>query len=265
MQSIVAFSHAVKALSRDIVSGKHEPETPWMVQAVAGKPIVLHIGASDGRHAFALLKAFPDAHVYAIEPASFNVSVLRKGVAMRGLQKRVTIIHAAVSDHAGEMTLVTPRKTTGKRARAYAFISNEHTDRSDFAANAGFFKEQVKVVRLDDCRFDRVDFIRMDIEGAEFAALTGGLQTLDRELPNCLIEIHPVILRERFGSSEDEVAALFRSRGYRFFALGADGIEERFDLNCGKRSFQDFFFIHPSRALPEGVFQRLMSTPGGAA
>jgi FkbM family methyltransferase len=263
MESAIAFTHALRALGHDLANRNHEPETPWMLQAVCGAPVVLHVGASNGRHAFALLRKLPEARVHAIEPASFNVSVLKQGVAMRGLKRKVEIIQAAVSDTPGTMTLVTPRKTTGKRARAYAFLSQDHIDRPDFHGT-GHFTERVKVVRLDDCGFDHVDFIRMDIEGAEHAALLGATTILDRDRPNALIEIHPTVLRERFHSSAEQVAQMFRSRGYRFFALGAEGIEERVNLATA-RDYQDFFFIHPSRPLPEGVFKTLLSRPALAA
>jgi FkbM family methyltransferase len=259
---VVAFTHALKALGHDISNRKHEPEVPYLAQVLSGAPTCLHLGASDGRHSFAILQAAPKARIYAFEPASFNIQTLRIGVKMRGLEGRITAIHAAVGETAGDMTLVTPQKKTGKRARAYAFISSGATDREDFDG-IGHFQETVPVVRLDDCGFDHIDFIRMDIEGAEHAAMKGAMGILERDRPHALIEVHPVILRQRFDSSAEAFAALFRGLGYRFFALAGDGVEERQTLDT-TGSYGDFFFIHPDRPLPPGQFRDLMARSGGS-
>jgi hypothetical protein len=107
---------------------------------------------------------------------------------------------------------------------------------------------------------DRIDFIRMDIEGAEQRALEGALAILDRDRPHVLLEIHPPMLQARFGGSGEAVLALFLSRGYRMFALNGERLEERTSLVEGV-PWKDYFFIHPTRAarLPDGVFKARMA------
>ncbi|MDB5430975.1 MAG: hypothetical protein JWP35_2091 [Caulobacter sp.] len=255
--SVVSFTHALKALGRDLMNAKHEPETRFLAQVLMDAPVCLHLGASDGRHSFAMIKAAPGARVYAFEPSSFSVAALRQGIALRGLKDRVIPIHAAVSDKPGTLELVTPQKSTGKKARAYAFVnSHGDTDRADFTG-IGHFTETVQVLRLDDLDYGRVDFMRMDIEGAEHAAMLGAAGILERDRPHILIEVHPIILEQRFGTSAEALAEMFRKLGYRFFALAGDTIEERqnFDLD---RDYGDFFLIHPDRPLPPGVFKDLI-------
>jgi hypothetical protein len=107
---------------------------------------------------------------------------------------------------------------------------------------------------------EKVDFIRMDIEGAEQKALEGARGLLDRDRPHVLLEIHPRMLAERFGGSAEAVLEEFRTRGYRMFALNGDRLEERTDLVEGA-DWKDYFFIHPARAtrLPDGVFKARMA------
>ena len=107
---------------------------------------------------------------------------------------------------------------------------------------------------------DSVDFIRMDIEGAELMALMGALTILDRDRPHVLLEIHPAMLQARFGASGEAVLDLFRDRGYRMFALNDGRLEERTTLVEGL-PWKDYFFIHPTRAarLPDGVFKARMA------
>lgn len=255
--SVVSFTHALKALGRDLMNAKHEPETPYLSQVLTDAPVCLHLGASDGRHSFAMIKAAPGAVVHAFEPSSFSMDALRQGIALRGLKGKVIPVHGAVSDAPGTLELVTPKKSTGKKARAYAFVSKGgDTDRADFQG-VGHYTETVQVFRLDDLDYPRVDFMRMDIEGAEHAAMKGAAGILKRDKPHILIEVHPVILKQRFNTSAEALAQMFRDLGYRFFAVAGDTIVERanFDLD---REYGDFFLIHPDRALPAGVFKDLM-------
>ncbi|MER8124612.1 hypothetical protein ABS198_20240, partial [Acinetobacter baumannii] len=92
-------------------------------------------------------------------------------------------------------------------------------------------------------------------------ALEGAVGILDRDRPHVLIEIHPPMLKDRFGGSAEAVLQVFRDRGYRMFALNGDRLEERSDL-VEDLPWKDYFFIHPSRAarLPDGVFKARMAT-----
>jgi hypothetical protein len=150
--------------------------------------------------------------------------------------------------------------------RAYAFVAEAAPQgqvRPDLE-DAGLELQPTPVVTLDDyCQahgVNRVDFIRMDIEGAEQKALHGAQRLLDRDLPHVLLEIHPVMLESRFGGSAEAVVEMFRSRGYRMFALNGDRLEEREDVVEGL-PWKDYFFIHPARAarLPDGVFKARMA------
>jgi FkbM family methyltransferase len=182
------------------------------------------------------------------------------------MRDRVTPVHAAVADKPGELLLVTPRKTSGRMGRAYAYVADaapEGAARPDLQ-DAGLEVQPTPVVALDDyCArngIGQVDFIRMDIEGAEQLALGGAQGVIDRDRPHILIEIHPDMLAARFGGSAEEVVEFFRARGYRMFALNGDRLEERDSVVEGV-PWKDYFFIHPARAarLPDGVFKARMA------
>ncbi len=266
MPSFRVLAHAFRAWRRNRRWRKHEPETPYMADLLAGAPTCLHVGASDGRHSYVMTQVAPKARIYAIEPSAFSFEVLKLTLAWHGIADRVTPVHAAVGDKAGEMLLVTPRKITGRMGRAYAFVASEAPTgkaRPDLQ-DTGMEVQPTPVVTLDDfCRergINKVDFIRMDIEGAELMALEGAQKILDRDRPHVLLEVHPQMLQARFGATAEQVIELFTRRGYRMFALNGDRLEERFDV-VDDRPWKDYFFIHPARAtrLPDGVFKARMA------
>jgi FkbM family methyltransferase len=208
----------------------------------------------------------PKARIFAFEPSAFAFEVLKVAIRLHGIADRVTPIHAAVGDEPGEMLLVTPKKTSGRMGRAYAFVAETVPNgaaRPDLE-DRGMEVQPTPVVTLDGyCArhgIERVDFIRMDIEGAEQKALAGAAEILDRDRPHVLLEIHPPMLQARFGGSGEAVVELFRQRGYRMFALDGDRLEERTGLVEGV-PWKDYFFIHPARAgrLPDGVFKARMA------
>jgi FkbM family methyltransferase len=266
MPSLRVLGHAFRAWRRNRTWAKHEPETPYLADLLSGAPVCLHVGASDGRHSYVMTQVAPKARIYAFEPSAFAYEVLKVGIAWHRMGRQVTPIHAAVADKPGELLLVTPKKTSGRMGRAYAYVAEVRPNgpaRPDLE-DTGMDVQPTPVVTLDgfcaEHGIERVDFIRMDIEGAEQKALQGALAILDRDLPHVLLEIHPPMLQARFGGSGEAVLQIFERLGYRMFALNGDRLEERTTLVEGV-PWKDYFFIHPSRAsrLPDGVFKARMS------
>jgi FkbM family methyltransferase len=266
MARLRVLGHAFRAWRRNLRWSKHEPETPYLADLLSGAPLCLHVGASDGRHSYVMTRVAPRARIHAFEPSEFTYQVLKTCIAWHGLGDRVTAVHAAVADKPGELMLVTPQKMSGRMGRAYAYVSETIPNgpaRPDLE-DMGSVVQTTPVVDLDGyCAangVDRVDFIRMDIEGAELKALEGARAILDRDRPHVLLEIHPAMLQARFGGSAEQVVALFRDRGYRMFALNGDRLEERTTV-VEDLPWKDYFFIHPARAarLPDGVFKARMA------
>ena len=266
MPSLRVLGHAFRAWRRNKSWSKHEPETPYLADLLSGAPVCLHVGASDGRHSYVMTQVAPKARIYAFEPSAFAFEVLKVGIAWHRMGKQVTAVHAAVGDKPGELLLVTPKKTSGRMGRAYAYVAETRPNgpaRPDLE-DTGMEVQPTPVVTLDgfcaEHGIGQVDFIRMDIEGAELMALMGALTILDRDRPHVLLEIHPAMLQARFGASGEAVLDLFRDRGYRMFALSDGRLEERTTLVEGL-PWKDYFFIHPTRAakLPDGVFKARMA------
>ena len=123
MTSLRVYGHAFRAWRRNKTWAKHEPETPYLADLLSGAPVCLHVGASDGRHSYVMTQVAPKATIYAFEPSAFAFAVLKVGIAWHRMRKQVTAIHAAVSDRPGELLLVTPKKTSGRMGRAYAYVA----------------------------------------------------------------------------------------------------------------------------------------------
>ena len=50
--------------------------------------------------------------------------------------------------------------------------------------------KQMRLIKLDDYGLDRLDFLKLDIEGREFEALQGAQQLIAKYRPKILVEVH---------------------------------------------------------------------------
>lgn len=142
------------------------------------------IGANAGY--FTVLMAAltgPQGSVVAVEPYPPNLDLLRRNVRMNS-GGQVTILATAVGDASGEVTMVIPE---GEPKNAMI-----QPDGLDYSGDRECSTVTVPVARLDDLPIARLDFIKIDIEGAEPAAWAGMQETLDRfPRAEIVLEVNP--------------------------------------------------------------------------
>jgi FkbM family methyltransferase len=262
-----AWRVAARAAWRNIRGRKFEPEVRFIPDIVARGDVCLHVGASDGRHAYSMVRHAGAGEVWAFEPSAQSFAVLESAIALNGLSDAVRPVHAAVGASDGAITLRMPRKSNGRMGRSFAFTGAPRPEdgelRADLAGEVtGWFEEETALVSLDSFCAERniakVDFLRIDCEGAEMEVLKGAAGIVARDKPSMLVEIHPQQLRAHFASSGDAVVSWLKERGYVLFVADGDTVR-RVDAIVNDR-WLDYFAIHPARAaaLPTARFRALL-------
>ncbi|MFN2303118.1 MAG: FkbM family methyltransferase [Anaerolineales bacterium] len=166
--------------------------------------IVYDIGANVGY--FSLLAAVlvgKGGQVFAFEPLPRNVAFLRKHVALNRLEN-VTVIEAAVSGHSGEA--------------AFQFGA------SDSMGHLGEKGDiNVQLISLDDWltegKLASPDFIKIDVEGAEYEVVCGAQKLLKKYRPILFLDTHQ---REAHHATIN----LLQTLGYQFERLDGKDLEE---------------------------------------
>lgn len=251
--------HIIRIFLRNILGRKFEPETPFLDALLKPDETCLHIGASDGRHSYYMSRILKNGSIYAFEPSRYTFEVFITLNRLHGL-KNVHAYNMALHRADGELELIIPIKASGHIGHSFSHIS-KNKDEANEAKNIKVEKVQARTMDgiIADIGISKVDFIRCDTEGSEMAILEGGRNTIARDLPSFLIEIHPVALREDFNIDPQNVLDFFFDLGYRMFVLKDGSIVETREL-VPDRPWYDYFYIHPSRAemLPNGIFRNLM-------
>jgi len=167
--------------------------------------VVFDIGANVGY--FSLLAAVltgTEGKVYAFEPLPRNVQFLRQHVALNHLENRIEVIEAAVSDREGEAHFDLGAST----AMGHLADSGEIT---------------VQMVTLDHMletgELRPPDYMKVDVEGAEYEALSGARHILENHRPILFLDTHN-------RQAHELTVKLLQETGYRFEILDGKPLAE---------------------------------------
>ena len=174
-----------------------ESFTAQFVTDVGRATTVLDLGAERGYYAYLTLKHMPPGgKIIALEPDPVRYSLL---CALFAENDNVRVHQLAAGDKTGTTTFVKP---SGCSATA-ADVDGDH------------FK--VETVALDDLlRGERIDVVKMDIEGAEAAALSGMARILAEDRPRIFLEYHPWVEQVTPGGTA-LIRDLLTNAGYKFY------------------------------------------------
>ncbi|MDS1141175.1 FkbM family methyltransferase [Pusillimonas sp. SM2304] len=120
-----------------------------------------------------------DCHVHAFEILEENLRLMRYNLDANNIADKVDICSLALSDKSGDFVNIHAPTIQGAT--------------SIFGSSGEI---QVETITLDDYvrqkRVERVDLIKMDIEGAERMALAGALDTIKRDRPRLAICVYHI-------------------------------------------------------------------------
>jgi FkbM family methyltransferase len=136
--------------------------------------VILDVGANQGDWTAEILRRADGRveHVYQFEPSPHNVKLLKE--RFRG--DRVTVEPSAVGDREHQAKLFSDVEGSGVASLYHRRMNHFHVSLDQ--------QVDIRVTTLDDFiavhEIEKIDFMKMDIEGAEFAALQGAEYSLRR-------------------------------------------------------------------------------------
>jgi len=190
------------------VKGIYEPlQTELVKKEIKKGDVVLNIGANIGYYTLIFAKLVgDDGKIFAFEPAPTNFSLLKKNVEINSY-KNVVLVQKAVSNKTGKLKLYLSEDNMGDHR-----IYNSYDNRESI---------EIEAVRLDDYFKNYragINFIKMDIQGAEYGAIQGMLNLLKENNLKIIMEFWPSGLK-RFGIAPAECLELLVEFGFRLFEV----------------------------------------------
>lgn len=167
-------------------------------------PRILDCGGHIGMSALFLLKNYPGCRLTVFEPDADNFALLQKNIHTWGFTQ-AELTQAAVWTNKGTVSFQANHDMSSS-------IADSPTSGKDL--------QSVNSIRLKDYLVEKIDFLKMDIEGAEYEVLLDCGDSLS-QVENMFIEYH--------GNFEDskkltQLLALFTEVGFQYYLTEAGRI-----------------------------------------
>jgi FkbM family methyltransferase len=200
-----------------LVFGHHEKDTTNFVAKYLKKNMVcLDIGANIGYYSTLYSKIVgKTGQVISIEPSPLNFEYLKKNLDIQNMGN-FQIFNCACGDKSENVNFQIDRR--GNKC----FIL---TDKTEQLENSEIIRVPVRKIDdiVNEIKLDKIDFLKMDVEGYEWYAIEGGWNTIQKFKPTIQIEIH----HKRLGSKKTiGILEKFKNEGYDVIYHDVDADDE---------------------------------------
>ena len=158
---------------------------------------ILDIGGHIGLNAVLFARLAHKGKVYVFEPAPNTFNIINDTVRINKLQDRVTVTQQAVSNNSGSTFFYMADSNLADNANS---LIHHRLDKK-------LKKIEVQLTTIDEFiaanNIKKVDFIKMDVEGAELDALKGGIGCLKTYKPKMTLGLHPTPIKQKGDSLEE--------------------------------------------------------------
>lgn len=188
--------------------------------------VIFDVGANIGVHTIALAK-MKNVKVYSFEPSPYTRKILEYNLGINKLKTKAIIFPYAISNYSGT-------------ADFYHMTDNAYSSLKDTLRKKVDKSFKVDVITLDEFikinEINRVDLIKIDVEGYENEVVLGARDTLRKFKPELFIEIYQGI-----NSNKDPNATIsfIKNLGYDAYIL-TDGEIQSFKEHSDK--YYNYYF-----------------------
>lgn len=210
--------------------GNFEPECTFLVsRLISAGNIVFDIGANFGWYSCHFAQLVDETgKVHIFEPTN-AIEELKKNWILNGFKARCIFNKVALGAKKGIETLFIPKKL----GTAFASLRE-----CSYGNNSKTHKICVPIEKLDDYiilnKIRKIDFIKIDAEGAEYLVLKGAESVLKNYSPVIMMEIYEAHTKY-FGYSPEELVNYLRGFGYQLYEID----EKQFGSLRKVNSFSD--------------------------
>jgi FkbM family methyltransferase len=218
--------------------GRYEPtEGAYLLEAGSGAHVIFDVGANIGYYSLHwALRMAPGGTIHAFEPVPSTFAWFVRNIALNGLDAVIRPNAIGLGDAPGVVSLFLPE-----------FLGSGAASIKDLHPDEGTRRVEVKLDTLDNyfsaSGLDRLDLIKVDVEGAELLVLRGGRETIAKHRPMIFLELLRKWSRP-FGYHPNDVIQMLTGMGYRCTTFDNSRLIP-FELMTEETPQKNFFFAHP--------------------
>jgi len=206
-----------------IVSGGYETElTDYFVRELRSDSHCIDVGANFGYFTCLMARFCSHGRVIGIEADEHVYEIARDNVFINGFQNLASVLHAAASNSNAEITLY--RRKTRSGNTSIAKMGEDFLRALGEPASEAFIAKGVRVDELLPKMNNRVDFVKIDVEGAEPLVFEGARDTIAAN-PNLtiVVEWSPGQIQAA-GFEVPTFLTALNDMGLRSYDLAPDGL-----------------------------------------
>ena len=227
-----------RILELDVHPVWEEMETTFVSSNIRPGDVFVDVGANIGYFSMLAAQNQP-ARVLAFEPVPGTFDLLTRNIRHNNLGEIIEPVNMALGS----------RDRTAKSVCALG--PKNHIEYTLDDDDAGLATVEVRIGPLDGwlkehASIERVDFIKVDIEGYEYEFLRGARETIRSFRPMVLMEVEEYRLA-KFGVTAEEVFGFMKEAGYEYLRVGP---EEIVPGTCPEKDLsmtRNFVFYTPQR------------------
>lgn len=203
--------NTIYPIELEMVTGEYDPTSSKIIRKCLNEgSIVIDIGANVGALTLLMAQTAGSGFIYAVEPGPPIHARLVDNLELNPeIAQRVKTFRIGLSDREDEL-----------------FWAEDPANRG----NAGLLGEdgiRVKVTTLDKLfeneALERLDFIKIDVEGMEYEVIKGGINTIRTYRPVIYYETLVEFKKIRGADYFDKIRDIFKGLDYELFAVDASG------------------------------------------
>jgi len=192
-------------LARFLFSEKVAKWEPLSVLKAKKEEIIVDIGANTGYYTLRLSSHVgKKGKIIAIEADPTSCNILKQNCELNNFSN-VEIKNLAILDSNKQVILHQDKTHSG--------ISSISAKDYDKSKTNDLLIQATTLDNLLKNRFQKIDWIKIDVEGAELAVLKGSIKTL-KNTKNILIEIHEHILRQN-NEDYNDILKILKENGFK--------------------------------------------------
>jgi len=173
---------------------------------------IYDIGGHFGFYALLFSTLLKEGNVYSFEPNPYCFKILNQNIKINNLEGKVKTFNFGLGK---EEKIVEMMIILGNMARS---TCDDDSKRLYEEKKKNFETKDVIIKRLDDLNLPAPGFIKIDVEGMELDVIEGCYETIKKNRPEIIIEIHES-QRKNLHSPIKKLVQILSNLGYFCFSI----------------------------------------------